>query len=219
MIRPLTLDDIPQIPRLLATEQGPHVDLTAHVKAVIAGLMPLLFVDTPHADPEMPGLVSVGGQLTEILEESQPSVILAARVARPVLEELFAAHLLCQQVFAAVPIGTLEALPIAGQHFATAFSGIDVLQKPAEPLACRATTNSPALHFYQSGEMASDVGNSSGSPIYKATEIASGSQNPTIVSHSDVFAFLEESLLADDLMEFDRIAVAPLLSPLAAGKP
>ena len=69
MIRPLTSADIPQIPRLLATEQGPHVEPSPHLRAVIENLMPQLFLDTPHADPEMPGLVSVGddGRLTGMI--------------------------------------------------------------------------------------------------------------------------------------------------------
>lgn len=69
MIRPLTSTDIPQIPHLLATEQGPHVEPSPHLRAVIEHLMPPLFLDTPHADPEMPGLVSVGGdgQLTGMI--------------------------------------------------------------------------------------------------------------------------------------------------------
>ena len=69
MIRPLTLDDVPEIPRLLATEQGPHNEPTPHVRAVIQELLPKLFIDTPHADPELPGLVSVGddGRLTGMI--------------------------------------------------------------------------------------------------------------------------------------------------------
>lgn len=69
MIRPLTSADIPQIPRLLATEQGPHVEPSPHLVAVIENLMPRLFLDTPHADPELPGLVSVGddGRLTGMI--------------------------------------------------------------------------------------------------------------------------------------------------------
>ncbi|MBC7821653.1 MAG: GNAT family N-acetyltransferase [Planctomycetaceae bacterium] len=69
MIRPLTTDDIPQIPRLLATEQGEHAEPTPHLRAVIENLLPGLFVNTPHADPELPGLVSVGddGQLTGMI--------------------------------------------------------------------------------------------------------------------------------------------------------
>ncbi len=69
MIRALTIDDVPQIPRLLATEQGPHVEPSPHLSAVIENLLPRLFVNTPHADPELPGLVSVGddGQLTGMI--------------------------------------------------------------------------------------------------------------------------------------------------------
>ncbi len=154
-------------------------------------------------------------QLSEILGESQSTMILAGRVVRPVLEELFAVEVLVHPNLAAITIGTLEALPIKGDQFATAFSGIDVLRMPTEPLACRATSNSPALQFYGTGEVASAVGDSSGSTIFEATVIASGVQNPTIVSHADVFAFLERVHLTDDLKESDRIAVAPLKSPLA----
>ncbi len=153
-------------------------------------------------------------QLAEILGESQPTVVLAARAARPALDELFAARILGNPTFAAVSIGTLEALPIEGEHFATAFSGIDVLHKPAEPLACRATPNSPALHFFRSGEVASDVCDLSASPIYEATAMTSVARTPTIISQAEVFAFLEGANAAGDLKEFDRVAVVPLLSPL-----
>ena len=69
MIRPLTLDDVSEIPRLMATEQGPHAEPTPHVRAVIETLLPKLFIDTPHADSELPGLVSVGddGRLTGMI--------------------------------------------------------------------------------------------------------------------------------------------------------
>lgn len=69
MIRPLTTADIPQIPRLLATEHGEQVEPSPHLRAVIENLLPGLFVNTPHADPELPGLVSVDddGQLTGMI--------------------------------------------------------------------------------------------------------------------------------------------------------
>ena len=69
MIRPLTLADVPNIPRLLATEQGPRVEPSPHLRAVIENLLPRLFLNTPHADPELPGLVSVhdDGQLTGMI--------------------------------------------------------------------------------------------------------------------------------------------------------
>ena len=69
MIRALTIDDIPQIPRLLATEEGEHAAPSPHLRAVVENLLPRLFVNTPHADPELPGLVSVGdvGRLTGMI--------------------------------------------------------------------------------------------------------------------------------------------------------
>lgn len=154
-------------------------------------------------------------QLAEIVRECQPAVILTARAARPVLDELFAAHFLCDHAFAAVSIGTLEALPIEGEHFATAFSGIDVLHQSAGPLACRTTTNSPALQFFQSGELASDVSDSSGSPIFEATAMTLATRHSTIISHAEVLGFLTGLRAVGDLRELDRVAVLPLLSPLA----
>ena len=69
MIRALTIDDVPQIPRLLASEQGEHAEPSPHLCAVIENLLPRLFVNTPHADPELPGLVSVhdDGRLTGMI--------------------------------------------------------------------------------------------------------------------------------------------------------
>ncbi len=69
MIRALTIDDVPQIPRLLASDQGEHAEPSPHLRAVIENLLPGLFVKTPHADPELPGLVSVGddGRLTGMI--------------------------------------------------------------------------------------------------------------------------------------------------------
>jgi acyl-CoA synthetase (AMP-forming)/AMP-acid ligase II len=154
-------------------------------------------------------------RLAEILIESQPSVILAARAARPVLDELLAAYFLGDHEFAAVSIGTLEALPIEGEHFATAFSGIDVLRQPSEPLACRMSDNSPALHFFTTSEVASGVTDSAGSPIYEATAFASMTRQPTIVTHAEVLAFLKNSHAVADLKEFDRVAGLPLQSPLS----
>ena len=154
-------------------------------------------------------------QLSDIMGESQPKALLAARAARPVLDELLAIQSPMPQTSAAFSIGTLEAFPIKGDYFATAFSGIDIPHQPADSLACRTTPNSPALHFFQSIELASDVSGPSGSPIFEATAITSGSRSPTVVSHAELFAFLEGSLAAANLTEFDRVAVVPMLSPLA----
>lgn len=65
----MTSADVPQIPRLLATEQGPLAESPSISRAVIENLMPPLFIDTPHADPQMPGLVSIDddGRLTGMI--------------------------------------------------------------------------------------------------------------------------------------------------------
>lgn len=69
MIRSMTTADVSQIPRLLASEQGAHAEPSPHLRAVIENLLPRLFVNTPHADPELPGLVSEGddGRLTGMI--------------------------------------------------------------------------------------------------------------------------------------------------------
>lgn len=69
MIRPLTMDDVPRIPRLLAAEAGEQAEPSSHARDVVENLLPRLFLQTPHADPEMPGLVSEGdqGELTGMI--------------------------------------------------------------------------------------------------------------------------------------------------------
>lgn len=153
-------------------------------------------------------------RMAEILSDSQPSVVLVSRASRPVLEELFAVHLFGESALDSVPMGTLEALPIEGEQFATAFSGINILHQSTDSIPCRATSNSPALHFYGSGEVASDVCDLSHSPIFEAQAVASATRRPTIISHADVLEFLVGSQTAGDLNEFDRVGVPPLVSPL-----
>lgn len=153
-------------------------------------------------------------RLAEILSDSQPSVVLVSRASRPALEELFAVHLFGESALAAVSMGTLEALPIEGEQFATTFSGIDLLHQPVDSIPCRATINSPALHFYGSGEVASDICGLSHSTLFEAQAVASVTRRPTVVSHADVLEFLVGSQTTGDLKEFDRVGVPPLASPL-----
>ena len=152
--------------------------------------------------------------LNDILSDVQPTVMLASRSACPVLDELFAVHSLGSNLLSRVSVGTLEALPIEGDFFATAFSGLDVLYHSNEPLACRATTNSPALRFYGSSELASDVSDVAGSPVYEAVAISPGLRPATSVSHTDVLTFLKSSHAVSGLHEHDRVAALPLHSSL-----
>ena len=160
-------------------------------------------------------LATPAPQLAKLLDDSRPSAILAARAARPVLDELFANHSLGQPASAVVSIGTLEALPIVGDRFATTFSGLEALQQSVEPLVSHTTINSPALLFARSIEFASDVSDASRSPIFEATMIAPVTSPPTIVTHAEVLAFLKNFHEKMPLNEFDRVASLPLQSPLA----
>jgi hypothetical protein len=69
MIRPWTVADIPNILPLLATEQDRPEERNPLAAEVVEQLFPRLFFETPHADPELTGLVSVGahGQLTGMI--------------------------------------------------------------------------------------------------------------------------------------------------------
>lgn len=161
-------------------------------------------------------ITSSANLLSGILSDVQPAVILASRSARFVLDELFAVHCLGANLPSRFSVGTLEALPIEGEFFATAFSGLDVLHHSNEPLACRTTTNSPALRFFGSGELASDVSNAAATPLFEATAITPGPRPGTSVSHAEVLAFLKGSSAVSHLEEHDRVAALPLLSPLSA---
>src|SRR5712691_4459966 len=69
MIRPLTDDDVPHIPRLLATEAPGDSASLRRLQTTVENLFPRLFLETPHADPDIHGLVTVGddGQLTGMI--------------------------------------------------------------------------------------------------------------------------------------------------------
>ena len=187
----------------------------------------VLMPNSPNTLIAILGIVKAGGVavpldisasvnlLNDILSDVQPTVILASRSARPVLDELFAVHSLGSNLLSRVSVGTLEALPIEGDNFATAFSGLDVLHHSNEPLACKATTNSPALRFFGSSELASDVADIAGSPVYEALAVSPGPRPATSVSHAEVLAFLKSSLSVSGLHEHDRVAALPLLSPLS----
>lgn len=152
-------------------------------------------------------------RLAEILLEVHPSAILTARATRPVLDDLLATYFLEDHAFASITIGTLEAFPIQGEHFETAFSGIDVLKHSADPIPCRATSKSPALHLFSCGEVASEVSGASQALPISGLAFASPAHRPTIVTHADVLAYLDRAVPSAKLGERDRVAGLPLLSP------
>lgn len=161
-------------------------------------------------------ITASGSLLSEILTEVQPTIVLASRSTRLVLDELFAVHCLGTNLLSRVSVGTLEALPIEGEFFATAFCGLDVLHHSDERLTCRATTNSPALRFFGNGEMASDVSDTAATPLFEAMATTPGRRSATSVSHAEVLAFLKNSRAVNRIEEHDRVAALPLVSPLSA---
>lgn len=148
-------------------------------------------------------------QVIELLSDCRPAMILAARFARPLLDELF------DNDYLPFRVGTLEALPIEGDYFATEFTGLSILSESPEPAACGATTHAPALLFCRSGELACGVSDPSGQPVFQA--LVSGPHRPTAVSHAEVLAFLA-ARQRFPLTEFDRVVGLPLHSPLAVAE-
>ena len=148
-------------------------------------------------------------QVTELLNDCRPAMILAARCARSLLDQLFLDDLVPFRV------GTLEALHIEGEYFATEFTGLSILGESPEAPACGATTHAPALLFLRSGDLASHVSDSASQPMFKA--LVSAPHRPTVVSHAEVLAFLAARQVFP-LTEFDRAAGLPLHSPLAVAE-
>lgn len=148
-------------------------------------------------------------QVADLLSDCRPAIILASRFARTLLDQLFIFEL------APVTVGTLEAIPLEGEYFATDFCGINILRQPPTAPTCGATTRAPALLFCHSGDFACDISSPANQPIFEA--FVSGSHRQTVVSHADVLSFLanRQSFV---LTEFDRVAGLPLHSPLAVAE-
>ena len=148
-------------------------------------------------------------QVAELLNDCRPAMILAARFARSLLDELF-----CND-YLPFRVGTLEALPIEGEYFATEFTGLSILSDSPEASACGATTHAPALLFCRSGDLACGVNDPASQPVFKA--LVSAPHRPTVVSHAEVLAFLTNRQRFR-LTAFDRVAGLPLHSPLAVAE-
>ena len=148
-------------------------------------------------------------QVIELLNDCRPAMILAARFARPLLDELFSNEYLPFRV------GTLEALPIEGEYFATEFTGLCILRESPEAPVCGATTHAPALLFCRHGDLASRVNDPARQPVFQA--LVSAPHRPTVVSHAELLAFLTNRQRFR-LTEFDRVTGLPLHSPLAVAE-
>ncbi len=148
-------------------------------------------------------------QVIEQLNDCRPTLILAARFARSLLDDLF------DNDYLPFRVGTLEALPIEGDYFATEFTGLSILSESPEAPACGATTHAPALQFYFCGELACGVNDPASQPVFQA--LVSAPHGPIVVSHAEVLALLA-ARSGLRLTEFDRVVGLPLHSPLAVAE-
>ncbi len=92
MIRAITADDVPLIPRLLAPENGADSASQANLCETVEHLFPRLFLKTPHAESDIHGLVSVGddGQLTGMIGSVMRRMMFRDRPIRAAINaELF----------------------------------------------------------------------------------------------------------------------------------
>jgi non-ribosomal peptide synthetase component F len=148
-------------------------------------------------------------QVIQILNECQPTMILVTRLAQSMLDELF------DNDYLPYRLGTLEALPIEGEYFATEFTGLCILRESSEAPDCGATTHAPAMLFCRSGEFACGVNAPMSRPVFQA--LASAPRRPTVVTHAEVLAFLT-SRQRFQLTDCDRVLGLPLQSPLAVAE-
>ncbi|MFM9964227.1 MAG: AMP-binding protein [Planctomycetaceae bacterium] len=148
-------------------------------------------------------------QVSNLLNDCRPTMILAGRFARSLLDQVLFNE------YSPYFVGTLEALPMEGEYFATEFSGMNILRQSQVAPACGATTHAPALLFCHGGELACDVSSPTNQPVFQA--LASAPHRPTVVTHADVLAFLAARHELP-LTEFDRVVGLPLHSPLAVAE-
>jgi amino acid adenylation domain-containing protein len=90
-----------------------------------------------------------------------------------------------------IPVGSLDAEQISGEHFATAFSGRDMASQSAEPIACM-----------NSGEDVAHVLFTSGS---------TGTPKGVVIKHENVVAFVEWATGYFGTKETDRVSGHPPL--------
>jgi non-ribosomal peptide synthetase component F len=148
-------------------------------------------------------------QVADWLHDCRPALILAARLAQSLLDQLGIWDSAC------IPVGTLEALPLEGEGYVTKFTGLEILEAERQAPTCGATTHAPAWLFCQHGERACGVSDLSSQPVFKA--LISKPHQPTVVSHADLLSFLQGRARVR-LTDFDRVLGLPLQSPLAVSE-
>ncbi len=121
-------------------------------------------------------------RVAKVIEACQPKVIMAASSVKRLLDELFANAELTSNI----TVGTLEAIHLEGQHFATEFTGLDVLNQPAETPAYKNTSKDAAHLLFTSG--------------------STGTPKGVVIPHGNVIAFVEWARHYFQMDEHDRVS-------------
>jgi amino acid adenylation domain-containing protein len=152
--------------------------------AAILAIQAVVKADAAYVpiDPASPA-----ARIEKILDASDPKLLLTVSEAQTLVDELFATG----TVDASIRVGSLDDRPIAGDHFATAFSQADAAALSGEPLVPRSTREDTAHVLFTSG----------------STGIPKG----VVIQHTNVIEFVEWSVSYFGIGEDDRNSGHPPL--------
>lgn len=130
--------------------------------------------------------------IAKVLESCEPKVVIAASAAKNMLDEVLASEALAD----AILVGTVEAVSFDGEHFETAFTGLDVLSQPTH-----------ARDYENSSQDAAQI-------LFDGDSIEN--LQGVVVSHDNVTALVEWAKHYFQMDQYDRISGhAPTHSSLA----
>jgi acyl-CoA synthetase (AMP-forming)/AMP-acid ligase II len=195
-------------------------DLLRNVGCLRGDRVVLLIPNSPNALFAFVGVLKSGcvavpldptmsaGRLRSIVNRCQPTWILAARTARELLDELLADDQLNW------PVGTLEAMPIQGDHFVSQFTGLHVLLSSPKPFDCDATGPAPAIQFFPP-PAGCDPNNTALAERANSPDAATTATEDFVISHAAAIELVESFRKQYPLRESDRVGALPLQTPWA----
>jgi amino acid adenylation domain-containing protein len=124
-------------------------------------------------------------RIAKIVDAADPRLVLAASGAASVLDEMVAAGEL------RVPIGSLDAHAVAGEHFTAAFAPDDWRRLASEPTERRGASDSMAHILFTSG--------------------STGTPKGVVITHANVVSFIEWAVPHFGIRPADRVSGHPPL--------
>jgi amino acid adenylation domain-containing protein len=124
-------------------------------------------------------------RIAKIVDAADPRLVLAASGAASVLDEMVAAGEL------RVPIGSLDAHAVAGEHFTAAFAPDDWRRLSSEPTERRGASDSMAHILFTSG--------------------STGTPKGVVITHANVVSFIEWAVPHFGIRPADRVSGHPPL--------